>query len=146
MVNTATLKLIKDFEGVRYRAYKDSVGKWTIGVGHLILPGEQDLITKVLTDTEVDALLQTDLTKAEKAVDAFVKVPLNDNQRGALVSFVFNLGGGRLASSTLLELVNEKQFDEAASEFPKWSNAGGKRVVGLVRRREAEKQLFLTLV
>lgn len=143
-VNAATLKLIRDFEGVRFKAYKDIANKWTIGVGHLILSDERELLGRTLTMAEVDTLLQADLAKAERGVDALVKVPLNENQRGALVSFCFNLGVGRLGASTLLELLNGGFYKEAAQQFGRWINAGGAPSKGLIKRRAAEVALFNT--
>lgn len=77
-------------------------------------------------------------------VKAILKLEINENQFAALVSFAYNVGPVALGKSTLLKLVNESKFDLAAQEFMKWTKAQGKELPGLVKRREAERQLFLT--
>lgn len=72
-----------------------------------------------------------------------VEVPLNQNQFDALASFTYNLGETNLSSSTLLKKLNAKDYTGASNEFLKWNRAGGKVLNGLVRRREAERNLFL---
>ena len=84
-----------------------------------------------------------DMTYAAQAVDRLVKVPLTQNQFDALVSFVFNIGDGAFAASTLLRYLNKGRYQEAAVEFMRWIHAGGKRLDGLIRRRRAEQELFL---
>lgn len=137
----AGLELIKRFEGLRLDKYQDAVGKWTIGYGHLILPEER--FDRALTPEEATALLQRDLLRTEQGVRRCVTVDLNPNQFDALVCFTFNLGVGNLQSSTLLRLLNQHQYLEAAEQFPRWNRAGGVVLNGLTRRREAERQLFL---
>jgi lysozyme len=83
-----------------------------------------------------------DLRESEQAVDYLVKVPLTDNQRGALVSFVFNVGAGNFRASTLLKKLNIRDYDGAADEFPRWNKARGKVLIGLKRRRADEAKLF----
>lgn len=161
-INQAGLDLIKSFEGipdgdpttVNLDAYLDPIGIWTIGWGHAIrlgndfLRGAQNksvargLYPGGLTMTQAEALLRGDLMDTCRDVEAAVKVPITDNQFGALVSFTFNLGAGNLKKSTLLRLVNEKRFGAAAGEFQKWNKAGGKVLAGLTRRRTAEATLF----
>ncbi|WP_312691151.1 lysozyme [Kosakonia sp.] len=137
----AGVQLIKSFEGLRLEKYKDAVGKWTIGYGHLILPNES--FTRPLTQAEADALLRADLGSAERSLHRLVTVDLNQNQFDALVSFTFNLGAGNLQTSTLLRLLNAGEYSQAADQFPRWNKAGGKVLAGLTRRREAERALFL---
>lgn len=137
-LNEDGLELIKTYEGLRLKAYQDSVGVWTIGYGHTrtAKPG------MTITAEEAEALLRQDLADAEKAVTRLVKVPLNDNQYSALVSFVFNLGSGNFAMSTLLKKINSGDIAGAAKEFKRWNRAGKKVLAGLVRRRDAEAALF----
>jgi lysozyme len=144
MVNDATIKMIKEFEGEVLKVYLDPVGLLTCGVGHLVKQGEPYKLGQKITPEESEALLRKDLEVAERAVRNRVKVLLNENQYGALVSFVFNLGEGNFGKSTLLQKVNAGDFDGASVQFSKWVNAGGHRLPGLVRRRETEKELFLT--
>jgi len=134
------LALIKHFEGLRLRAYQCSADVWTIGYGHTagVRPGD------VITPEQADAFLRGDVADAERAVGRFVRVPLTQCQFDALVSFTFNLGSGNLRTSTLLRLLNAGDYPGAAGQLLRWVNAGGKRLPGLVRRREAEKALFDT--
>ena len=144
-VNDAGLTLIKDFEGFRSNWYLDPVGVWTIGYGHTDSAGSPKYSTSKglkLTEAEATAILARDLARYEADVTRLVKVPLNENQFGALVSFTYNLGAGNLASSTLLRKLNAGDYTGAAGEFPKWVKAGGKTLNGLVRRRAAEQALF----
>ena len=135
----AGIGLIKQFEGVRLTAYRDSVGVPTIGYGSTrgVKMGD------VITQAEADTRLRQDLQSAEFAVNRLVKPALTQNQFDALVSFVFNLGGTALASSTLLKYLNNGKYAEAAQEFPKWTHAGGAVLAGLIARRAAERALFL---
>lgn len=139
-MNAAGIKLIKDFEGCKLKAYKDIVGVLTIGYGHT---GPDVFEGQVITQEEAERLLRDDLEAFEVGVARLVKVALTENQYAALVSFAYNLGLGALGGSTLLKLLNKGDPEGAALEFTKWSHAGGRVVAGLVRRREAEKALFL---
>ena len=134
------LKLITLFEGCELTAYQDAVGVWTIGYGHTVDVHQGMTINQ----TQADRLLQEDLSRFEAAVEEAVTVGLNENQFGALVSFTFNLGSGSLSESTLLHLLNAGDLRGAANEFPRWNKAGGQPLLGLTRRRLAERALFLS--
>lgn len=135
--------LIKAHEGLRLTAYTDPVGVWTIGYGHTTAAGPPKVERGMkITDAGADAILRQDLAKFEGYVSSAVKVPLNQNEFDALVSFTFNLGPGNLRSSTLLKKLNAGDRAGAADEFLKWTKAGGKTLPGLVKRREAERALF----
>lgn len=137
--------LIKAHEGLRLQAYQDPVGVWTIGVGHTTAAGPPKVERGMkITEAGADAILRQDLAKFEGYVSSAVKVPLNQNEFDALVSFTFNLGPGNLRSSTLLKKLNSGDRAGAADEFGKWTRAGGKVLPGLVKRREAERALFRT--
>ncbi|MEL6326935.1 MAG: lysozyme [Cyanobacteria bacterium J06626_23] len=137
--NSNGLRLIKSFEGLRLTAYQDAVGVWTIGYGTTrnVRRGMQ------ITRTQAEAFLQEDLVRFEQAVNDAVKVPINDNQFSALVSFAYNVGSGALRSSTLLKKLNQGDIRGAANELPRWNKAGGRVLAGLTRRRNAERALFL---
>jgi len=142
-LNQAGLDLIEEFEGLSLTAYPDpgSGGEpYTIGYGHTggVTPGE------TITQEQAEEFLKSDVAGAETSVENLVEVDLTPNQFAALVSFTFNLGGGALAGSTLLALVNSKEFDAAAQQFGRWVYADGQELEGLVRRRAAEAKLFLT--
>ncbi len=90
--------------------------------------------------------LHQDVADAERTVNNAVSVSINQYQFDALVSFVFNLGAGNFRPSTLLKKLNAGDYAGAAGELLRWVNAGGQKLVGLERRREAEKMLFETPV
>jgi len=134
------LELVKKFEGFSSTPYKDVGGRLTIGYGHLIKKGEN---FSRITFKEAEDLLRKDLKEAEDAVTKNVTVSLLQHQYDALVSFVYNLGGRRLASSTLLKKLNSGDVKGAANELPRWCNDSGKPVEGLRQRRLYEQNLFL---
>jgi GH24 family phage-related lysozyme (muramidase) len=137
------IALIKQFEGFRARAYQDVVGKWTIGYGHLIRAFEMaKYINAALTEAEASALLLSDVATAEIYLNGVLPA-LNQSQFDALCSFIFNLGLGAFEKSTLLMLCKQGKYDAAANEFKRWSFAGNVRSAGLMRRRLAERDLFL---
>jgi lysozyme len=100
--------------------------------------------TQPVTQGQAEALLRDDLTQAARDVDRLCRMRLTVNQRAALISFVYNLGAGALQQSTLLRRLKDEDYAAAADQFDVWVMAGGKRLNGLVRRRAAEKVLFLT--
>lgn len=133
--------LIKNFEGLRLKAYRCSSNRLTIGYGHTANVKESDVITK----EQAENYLTQDLKRFENAVNRLVKVPLTQNQFDALISFTFNLGEGNLQKSTLLKLLNERKYNEAANQFERWClDAQNRPLEGLKRRRKAEKELYLT--
>ena len=83
-----------------------------------------------------------DLQLAQNTVNNMVEPQISQNQFDALCDFVFNCGSGNFKTSSLLRLINEKKFEEAALEFTKWTKGGGKVLPGLVKRRKAEADLF----
>lgn len=138
--NKAGLDLIKEFEGLRLEAYQDSVGVWTIGYGHT---GPEVHAGMTITQEKAEELLKQDLAYAEKYVERYLTVQVTPNQFAAMVSFTYNLGPHNFKSSTLLRCVNKRNPKDAANEFEKWCKAGGIVVPGLLRRRKAERDLFL---
>lgn len=134
------LELLKQFEGLRLKPYKDQAGKLTIGYGHLILPGES--FADGVTEQEAEALLRRDVARFEAAV-AKMAPGVKQCEFDALVIFSFNIGEHALKNSTLLKKVKEKDEIGTAQEFMRWINAGGKPSRGLLRRRLAEAQLYL---
>jgi lysozyme len=130
-------KLIEDFESLRLTAYQDSGGIWTVGYGHTkgVTPHQ------VVTAAQADFDLEDDLREAEEKVTAAVTAPLTQNQFDALVSFTFNVG--HLANTTLLGCLNQEMYPQAADQFLRFDHAGGAELPGLLRRRAAERALFL---
>ncbi|MFX5276963.1 lysozyme [Acinetobacter baumannii] len=142
--SNAGLNLIKGFEGKRLNAYDDGVGVWTIGFGTIKYPnGVRVKKGDTCTEQQAETYLKNDLTKFEVAINKLVKVPLTQNQFDALVSLTYNIGSGAFKNSTLLKKLNKGDYQGAADQFLVWNKAGGKVMKGLVRRREAERALFL---
>lgn len=137
---TQNKQAIKTAEGLRLTAYKDGGGVWTIGYGHTGSDVREGLTIPL---SEAERLLTRDLRVAEGHVNDAVKVKLTQNQFDALVSFVYNVGGGAFRSSTLLKLLNAGDYEGAANQFPRWNKDNGKVVNGLTNRRHEERELFL---
>jgi len=129
---------IEGMEGLRLNAYQDRVGVWTNGYGntHGVVPGS------TITAAQAQSDLLSNIAGSEYVINTVVKVPLTQNQFDALVDFVFNLGSGNFQSSTLLRLLNQGNYAQAANEFPKWNHAGGVVVDGLTKRRLGEQAMF----
>ncbi|WP_338019024.1 glycoside hydrolase family protein [Azospirillum doebereinerae] len=138
----AAVDLVKHFEGRYLTAYLCPAGVPTIGYGHTA----RVQLGQTITEAAAEALLVSDLAAAAADVDRLVKVPVNADQRGALASFVFNLGAGNLACSTLLTLLNAGDYQGAANQFGRWVYARVQGVTiqlpGLVSRRASEAALF----
>lgn len=143
------IKLIKELEGCRLAAYDDFSGKTvgrndivkgtlTIGVGHT---GKDVVKGLVISSERARELLKSDLKNVEKTINEVVKVSLTQNQYDALCSFVFNIGCGAFRGSTMLRLINCKQFEKAANCFADWHR--GNNIPHLLdNRRKKEKKLF----
>lgn len=138
LINSAGIALIKESEGLRLEAYQDTSGIWTIGWGHTRGVHEHQHCTPEMAE----ALLESDLMGAEEAVGRLVKVPLTDNQFAALVCFVFNVGEGAFAKSTLLRKLNEGGYSLVPACLKSWIFDNGKVISGLVKRRAAEATLW----
>lgn len=141
------IELIKQFEGLELEAYQDIAGVWTIGYGHTgsdVQPGMR------ISERDAEELLKRDLKPREDAVQRLVSVALNQNEFDALISFVYNVGVGAFQGSTARKRLNRGDRVGAADALTWWNKAtvGGvlREVLGLTRRRAAEKALFLTPV
>lgn len=133
------IDLIKRFEGCRLTAYKCPAGVWTIGYGHTkgVKEGQR------ISEAEAERMLAEDLLYYEQMVGVMVTQPLKEHQVDALVSFAYNCGVAALKGSTLLKRVNANPKDIRIREaFMMWNKAGGKVLPGLVKRREAEAELY----
>lgn len=131
-------------------------GIWTVGYGRALqnqdktrfLIGDKDKDEayrqfSALTIEQAEKMLDEDIAHFEAVVKKLVKVKLNENQRGALVSFVFNIGAQAFRDSTLLSLLNAGDYKNAAIQFARWNKCNGKVLKGLTIRREKERALFL---
>jgi GH24 family phage-related lysozyme (muramidase) len=132
------LDLIKRFEGFSPTIYICPGGWPTIGYGHVVRKLERDQYMAGIDKNIGAALLQSDIGASERALLRLIRVPVNDGQFDALVSFTFNLGAGALQRSTLRRKVNREEHGAVPAEFRRWVWAGGRRSAGLARRREAE--------
>jgi lysozyme len=133
--------LIKSFEELKLVSYKDQRGRWTIGWGHT---GPEIVGSMSCTESQAEYWFQRDTRAAVEGVEKSLQVNCNQNQFDALVSFTYNVGVGAEEHSTMLKLVNARDFAAAAAEFPKWDRVEGIENAGLKRRRLAEQVLFLS--
>jgi lysozyme len=138
---------IARFEGCVLRMYNDPTNNATIGVGHLIHMGpingrEPPEFKRGITRQRALEILTGDAGKASQSVRQMIKVPLNQQQLDALISFTFNCGAGSLSVSTLRARLNRGDYAAVPHELNKWVFSSGKRLPGLVRRRQAEGVLF----
>lgn len=144
-MRVSNVNAIKEHEGLRLKAYKDSVGVWTIGYGDT---GPDVVEGLVITKEQAENRLRKRLREFEGYVLKYVRVGLNQNQFDALVSLVYNIGPTNFSSSTLLKKLNAGDYQGAADQFLVWNKGrvNGKLVVikGLSNRRTAERQLFMS--
>lgn len=136
------LHLTENFEGLRLTAYPDPAthgDPWTIGYGHTGAEVHQGM---TITQEQAEEFLMQDVQKAVQTVNSKVHTDLTQNEFESLVDFVFNVGAGNFAGSTLLRKINAGDMEGAALEFQKWDKAAGHVMAGLVRRRQAEADLF----
>ena len=140
MISPAGLRLIRLFESFSAIPYICAGGYKSIAYGHLVKPGEAfDL---PLSPENGDIILLKDVSVAERAISRLIRVSLTQNQWDALTSWTFNLGSGALQASTLRQVINRGDLDEAPDQIRRWVYAGGRRLNGLVKRREIEARLF----
>ena len=156
-VSDAGKSLIKHFEGVHRRPYLCPAILWTVGVGRVLYPEQNQLKIperkayplrsehdKDWSDDAIDLLFDADLLRFESGVLRLCPdSALSQGQFDALVAFSFNCGLGALQASTLRRLYNAGDVEGAADEFPKWNKGGGRVLAGLTRRRLEERNLFL---
>lgn len=145
-INQATISLVKEFEGCKLEAYQDSVGVWTIGYGTTagVGLGVEPKDGMKITQEEAELLLMAGLKKFAEQIKPMLMRDVNDNQFGALLSLSYNIGPTAFSRSSALMMVNDGQFIKAADAIRLWNKAGGAVNRGLIRRREAERTLFLT--
>lgn len=142
--NSKTITLITSWEKRVNKVYLDGGGVKTGGIGHTGPDVNALKVGTVLTAGQIDRWFHEDVMEAVGIVARYIKVPLTENQRGALVSFAFNVGAGQFGGSTLVRKLNAHNYDAIPGELAKWVNDNGKRVKGLVNRRNAETALWLS--
>jgi lysozyme len=139
----SAIALVKQSEGCELCAYPDPATRadpWTIGYG---ATGRGITKGAVWTLAQAEADLLSRVTDIGARIDALVKVPLTANQKAALADFIYNIGAPQFAASTLLRLLNAGNYAGAGNQFERWNLAAGRVLPGLVRRRRAERDLFL---
>lgn len=147
MINQAGMDLIKRWEGCRLKAYKDVAGVWTVGYGLTSRAGFIDVgPDTTLTQEEADWYLEQVVNDFASKIQPAITAPINENQFAAFVSLAYNIGVGAFKQSSALRRFNAGEIDLVPKAIRMWKKAGGKTVQGLVNRREAEVQLFLTPV
>ncbi|AAZ18885.1 putative bacteriophage lysozyme [Psychrobacter arcticus 273-4] len=138
------IDLLKFYEGLKLKAYQDTGKVWTIGYGHTSASGGMKVYQGlVITREQAEQLLKDDLARMTyPVVDDLVKVPLTQGQFDAMCSFIYNLGEGQVSKSTLLRLLNAKDYKGASTQFGRWVFDNGVELDGLIARRAAERKLF----
>ncbi|WDI32057.1 lysozyme [Hyphococcus flavus] len=137
-INAEGLQIIKESEGLRLEAYNLG-GQWLIGYGH----SRTARAGMTITESEAEQLLREDVRDSEDAVKRMVEVPVNENQFSAMVSLAYNLGSGGFSRTTVLERINQGDYQGAADGFLNHNRAGGQVNEHLTHRREKERELFL---
>ena len=137
------LALIRHFEGFSATPYLCPAGWWTIGYGHVLSSSERATYASIGEDW-AERWLASDVKVAENAVRQLIMLPLRQNQFDALVSFTFNLGTGALQRSTLRRAINRGEETSIPTQWMRWVWGGGKKLPGLVQRRAAELEFYLS--
>ena len=130
--------LIKKFEGCKLEAYLDAVDVPTIAYGRT----KDVKIGDICTQQQAEDWLEEELVEYEGYVNEAVKVELTQPQFDSLVSWTYNLGPSNLNRSSMLRVLNASDYDNVPEQIMRWNKAGGRVLAGLVRRREAEAEMF----
>lgn len=136
-VAAALLSLVPKFEGTIYTTYKDPIGVLTYCTGAT----ENAAWGKTYTPAECQAQLERDLARHAEGVMACIHVPLSSGQKIAFVDLGYNIGTTAFCGSTLVRKANAGDMPGACAELSKWVRAGGQVLPGLVKRRQAEREL-----
>ena len=144
-INERGIQIVKSFEGISTKPYLCPASVWTVGYGATVgsdgRPIDPDM--EPISETEAEALLLRDLESSQGWVSRLIKTALTENQYSALTSFTFNVGAGALQRSTLRMKLNREEYQVVADEFSKWRIVVGRILARLVRRKAAERTLFL---
>ena len=162
MINQAAINLIKHFEGLHdgdlsaigLQPKQCPAGVWTVGYGHALRGANGQFLKtigekkqayqqyKALTEPQAESLLQQDIALFERYIEGMLRVKVNENQRGALVSICYNIGATALKNSTLMQKLNNGDYQGASDGFLAWNKSKGIPLKGLINRRAAERKLF----
>ena len=138
----AGLTFLKEREGFRNTAYRDTGGVWTVGYGTIRVNGKPVEPGMQVDSRQAEEALREDLSWAQTAINKLVRVPLTQVQFDALTSFVYNIGENAFSKSTLLRVLNMGLYHEAAKQFDRWVYDNGRVIRGLVVRRKLERDMF----
>lgn len=145
-LNSEIVAHIKRLEGFRAQAYPDPGSRdgtpWTIGYGQTRIDGRPVRRGDTITEADASAWIESELRRVAAVVDRLVKVPLGDFQRGALVSFTYNIGDAAFGGSTLLRELNKGRYDAVPGQLARWKYNDGKVMEGLINRRASEAGLW----
>lgn len=147
IVNQKCIDIIKSFEGLFLKPYLCPANVATIGYGTIRYPNgtKVRLTDPAITEAKAMEYLMFEINQKARAIDPMLREDLTGNQFAALISFAYNLGEGALRSSTLLKVVNATPLSpQIRTEFQKWIYADGKKLNGLLRRRNAEADLYFS--
>lgn len=139
-ISESGISLIKQYEGFSSKAYRCPAGVISIGFGHT---APELTMKDTITRAKAEEVLKSDLKWAQAVVNDNVKVDLTQPQFDALCSLVYNIGQNSFEKSTLLKVLNKGDYESVPAQFSRWNKAGGKVIPGLVRRRQAESELWL---
>ena len=137
--NHTAVQIIKEEETLQLEAYELG-GLWLIGYGHLMLEGEDD----VITEEQADAFLVEDLHWCEGSIERYVTIPVTLNEFSAMVAFCYNVGSGKTRGSSIVKRINDEDRPGAANAFLLWNRMNGVVMQALAKRRARERTLFLT--
>jgi len=137
--NHTAVQIIKEEETLQLEAYELG-GLWLIGYGHLMLEGEDD----VITEAQADAFLVEDLHWCEGSIERYVDIPVTLNEFSAMVAFCYNVGSGKTRGSSIVRRINDEDRPGAANAFLLWNRMNGIVMQALAKRRARERTLFLT--
>ena len=143
------LAIAKPFEGFEASPYPDPASgaePWAYGFGSTRDTNDMPVTqqTPPISYNEACDLAMRDMYRAFHAIASDITTPLTVHEIAAVMDFIYNVGAGNFKSSTLLRMINEKQYASAAEQFERWDRAGGEVLAGLLRRRLAEEQVFST--
>jgi len=144
-LNKDGLNLVKEFEGLRLESYLCPADVWTIGYGTTAAAnvGIKPRSGMSITEEEAEWYLQKTLAKFAASIDKYITAPINENEHAAFLSLAYNIGPTAFKRSSALRHFNNGDKQRAANSILLFNKAGGKKLAGLVRRREAERKLFL---
>lgn len=144
-VQQSTIDFLKEQEGYENIVYKDTAGKDTVGIGHLVLPKDNLKFGDKVSDSKIIEFAAKDMNAATDEIHRTVKIPINQNMFDALLSLVYNEGVGAIDKSLVLKLINSNApKEEIGTAWLAWDYVAGKESEALENRRIREFELFMS--